>query len=100
MARPRRNEYLAGDFLSENHSHKVETVDDVVDKKINLLYDFCILKRNGRTVDPREDTVRSVLTAIGSRCSTVASSEYAMSAALHDVLRYECTLEEMINRRR
>lgn len=98
MARPRRNEYLAGDFISEAAPRKPETVNDIVDKKINLLYDFYALKPNkrGNFVDPREGVVRKILTAIGSRRGTIDAAEDAMTNALKPITHFEMTIDKFI----
>jgi hypothetical protein len=95
----RKHEYLAGDFITEAVPRAVEKVEDVVDKKINLLYDFYILKRNKREADPREYFVRKYLTELGKQYSSVLNAEYAMTAALHNILRGDKTLEQMLNGR-
>ena len=99
--RHRKNEYLAGDFITEAAPRKPEKVEDIVDKKINLLYDFYILKQSKQHhfTDPRENAVRRFLTSVGSRCATIESSEHAMTVALHDVLKGEKTLEQMLDGR-
>lgn len=89
-------EYLAGDFISEALPKKPETINDIVDKKINLLYDFCALKRKGRTDDPREADVRRILTAIGSRRGTIEAAEDAMTNALKPITRFEITMSKFI----
>ena len=98
MARPRKNEYLAGDFLTESASHKIETVEIIVDKKINLLYDFCALKmsKQHHFTDPRESAVRRILTDIGKQRTTVEGAEAAMTAALFGVVRFEQTIDQFI----
>ena len=82
-----RKEYLCGDFLCDNIQRE-ETVEDIAEKKINLLYDFCILRRNGRKPDAREATVRQILIKCGS--------EHKMTALLHGVLRDRCTIDDII----
>lgn len=97
----RRNEYLAGDFITEAAPRKPETIKDIVEKKINLLYDFCVLNeaKRGNRADPLEYEVRAFLTALGARCVSVESAEHAMTTALHDVIRFEKTLIEMLDGR-
>lgn len=72
-----------------------DTTEIVVEKKISLLYDFCILvKRKGLhgvvIPDPREETVREMLTA----CET----ELVMTNRLHDVLKGEYDLNTLLQR--
>jgi hypothetical protein len=101
MGKRRRNEYLAGDFINESTTRKPETLKDVVEKKINLLYDFHILKKKKENSppDPLEHEVRAFLTALGARRVSVESAEHAMTSALHDVIRFEKTLIEMLDGR-
>jgi hypothetical protein len=95
----RKHEYLAGDFITEAAPRAVEKVEDVVDKKINLLYDFYILKKSKRTPDQREYFVRKYLTELGNQYSNVINAEHAMTTALHGVLRGDKTLEQMLEGR-
>ena len=63
-----------------------ETLADIVDKKIGLLRDFCILKGYGK----KEKLVRELL----SRCT----NDLQMDILLHDVLVGNTTLDEMLGR--
>ncbi len=94
----RKHEYLANDFIKEAAPRKPEKVEDIVDKKINLLYDFYILKQSKthRFTDPRESAVRKYLTNLGKQHATVESAEHAMTTALHGVLRGDKTLDQML----
>ena len=67
------NEYLG--LPTARHNTKY-----YVNEKIEILYDFCILKRgyNNRIPDPLEDAVRSMLTACGT--------EAAMTDCLRDII--------------
>lgn len=100
MGKRRKNEYLAGDFISDLPPRRDETLEDVVDKKINLLYDFCALKesKQGHHTDPREPEVRRFLTTLGTGKS-IDGAEDAMTTALHDVIRFEKTVEQMLDGR-
>lgn len=62
-----------------------------VDKKISLLYDFCILTKKHSHTDNREAAVRLLL----GRCS----DEYAMTHLLHNVLVGHCTLDELLDKK-
>lgn len=75
--------YAADDFIDG----VTDTKKDLVEKKISLLQDFCILRKN----DDREPLVKTVL----EECS----SEYEMSRILHDVLVDNITLDAMLTRK-
>lgn len=61
------------------------TIDDIINEKVDLLYDFCILL--GRH-DHREKAVRTML----KECGT----EYRMTIKLHDILRGRRTLNQVL----
>lgn len=82
-------EYLTEEFLCKNPAPS--TFEDEVEKKISLLYDFCILVRNIKSPrDKREKEVRKMLLS----CKT----ETAMSNVVHDVLKGTCTLNEVLKK--
>lgn len=65
------------------------TLGDEVDKKISLLYDFCILKhKRYRKPDDREVAVRKLLSQY--------QSEYSMTRAIHPVVFGECQLDDLL----
>ena len=78
--------YQIDDFFAE----VAEPLDVVVDKKVSLLYDLCILVEGRRQHqgDEREYAVRKVL----GNCK----SEHQMSNVLHDVVLGNCTLDTML----
>lgn len=88
--------YYSIDEFNGNQKYNDELPTSVlVEKKVNLLYDFHILKKRkgrwGRTMpDSREDAVREML----SKCVT----ERTMNAKLHDVLRKERSLDEILKK--
>lgn len=84
-----RVEYCATEFLGEEITPN--TLEEEVDKKVSLLYDFRILRRKGHCTDPREPMVRQMLTECGSSLH--------MDNALHSVLRGQCTLNDLLIRR-
>lgn len=82
--------YRIDEFISPGIK-TTDTLEDVVDKKISLLYDFCILKRDKYTKkDQREELVRTMLTECGT--------EQRITALLHDVLADRISLDELLKR--
>ena len=79
--------YTADDFIGGAFVGSTDTKQDLVDKKVSLLHDFCLLKKN----DDREQSVRAVL----DKCNT----ENEMSIVLHDVLVGNTTLDAMLTRK-
>ena len=62
-----------------------DTKSNVIDKKVSLLYDFCILtKRDGN----KESAVRTLLEQY--------NNEYEMSQVLHNVLCGDTTIDELL----
>ena len=84
-------EYCTNEFLGEDITPN--TLEEEVDKKVSLLYDFYILHQKNRRNrnDPREPMVRRMLTECGSVCN--------MNNALHNVVRGDCTLNELLKRK-
>lgn len=65
------------------------TIEDIVEEKINLLYDFRILRRGKyKSRDSREQTVRRMLLACGN--------ENRMETALHGIHIGDYTLNELL----
>ena len=84
MAQYNIDEFIAGGVCTD-------TVDTIVDKKVSLLYDFCILTRDKYThVDSREHEVRALLTACGT--------EERMTILLHDVLACRTTIDDLLRK--
>ena len=78
-------EYNVDEFIGLNA--EPTTFEDEVDKKVSLLYDFCILhRRKYKKADEREDAVRKMLHSYGSTIS--------MDNAVHDILVGRCKLED------
>lgn len=70
---------------------KPTTLKDEVEKKISLLYDFCILVRQkSRIYDAREEALRKILLG----CKSITS----MSNIVHDLLVGNCTLNSLLRR--
>lgn len=82
--------YRIDEFISSGIK-STDTLEEVVDKKISLLYDFCVLIREKYTKkDKREELVRAMLT----KCGT----EQRMTSALHDVLADRMSIDELLKR--
>jgi fructose-bisphosphate aldolase class 1 len=67
-------------------------VKDIVNEKVDMLYDFCALHRRGNYPDPREEIVREILTAKGT--------EDAMQKCIFGVIMFNETVDSMIRRYR
>ena len=67
-----------------------DTLQDVIDKKVSLLYDFCILRHPKKNeADPREQSVRAALNQYGS--------EYRINAKMRDVLIGDASIDTLLN---
>ena len=67
---------------------------EIIDEKVQLLYDFCILTHHGKSgkgKDKREKSVRAML----AECGT----ERKMTVALHDVLMGRETINQVLQRK-
>lgn len=68
------------------------TLEDIVQEKIWMLYDFCYLRRkNRRQHDPREEQVRQMLLACGN--------ENRMNSAIRGIHTGDYTLNELLKRK-
>ena len=76
--------HTAEDFLCT----KVEPKEDIIEKKINMLYDMRILRKTPRSRDPREKAVRDVLASY--------QTEIGISNALHDIVRGDKSLRQFL----
>lgn len=86
--RERNYGYVASDFLAR---YTNDTIEDIIDKKVYLLYDFCLLTRRKRKPDPREATIRKLLADCGN--------ESRMTITLRDVLIGRITLDDLIEKK-
>ena len=79
--------------ISEFILHSSEnTIADAVDKKVSLLYDFCILRKpRGYGHDKREKYVRQWLSTY--------TSEHHMTNALHGILVGNTTLDNVLTQK-
>ena len=69
------------------HYNKI-TINEIVEEKIQLLYDFCVLRGSRKNPDPLEAKTRALLPA--------KKTEFAMQTAIHDVLKGEKTLVQIL----
>ena len=84
-----RNTYNVDEFLG--FSHSFNNLSMSVDKKISLLYDFCILRhKNGRR-DARERAVEAWL----SSCKT----ETQIDNAIHPLLVGDVELNDVLTQK-
>ena len=83
-------EYNVDEFIGLNS--EPTTYEDEVEKKVSLLYDFCILhKRKYAKPDERESAVKEMLRSYGS--------QIAMDNAVHDILVGKAKLDETLKRK-
>lgn len=92
-----RTHYDADEFLGFSEPH---TFEEQVDKKINLLYDMCILRRVKvqctpkkkcrLAPDPNEELVRTLFLS--------CKSEIAMDNMVHGVIMGDYTLDTLLKR--
>ncbi len=80
-----RYNYSADDFNGNNVLP--ETIEETIERKINLLKDGFHLNKN----DEREPVVRAIL----AQCKTATE----INNVLHSVVRFEKTLDEFIAQR-
>jgi len=77
--------YLVDEFIQDTQNH---TKADLIDKKVSLLYDFCLLRTFQCKPDRREKAVREFLAKY--------STEAQMTRVLHCVLVGDKTLNELL----
>lgn len=83
-------EYNVDEFIGVDA--EPTTYDDEVEKKVSLLYDFCILRRRKfKKPDEREEAVREMFRAYGS--------PIAMDNAVHDILVGKHNLDAALKRK-
>jgi hypothetical protein len=79
--------YCADDIMTKTN----DAIDIIVEKKISLLYELCALTMRKHKNDPREDAVRKIL----SQCT----SGTQIDNVLYGVVRYECTIDDVIRKK-
>ena len=77
--------YTVDEFLTNDADTDINIA---VDKKVSLLYDFCILRHCRGTADSREDAVRAYLKQY--------STESQLTRALHDVIVGNKTINQLL----
>ena len=87
-----RQEYTSADFGDYVEETPVKIA---AEKKINMLRDMCMLRKKRRQkgvliIDPKEEPLRALLL----KCK----NEEEMTQMLHCVVRYEETLQDMLDR--
>lgn len=85
--------YTVEEFLDLDEEFAPIVLAEEVDKKIDLLYDLCIMRRRKRNggVDDREEAVRQML----MNCTSFIS----IDNAVHDVIVGKCTLDQLLKAR-
>lgn len=78
--------YTIDEFLNDTADDT--NINTVVDKKVSLLYDFCVLRHRGTSADSREAAVRAYL----KRYCTEAQ----LTRVLHDVLVGNKTVDQLL----
>ena len=79
--------YTVDEFIM-NDTNTDTDINTAVDKKVSLLYDFCILRHCRGTADSREDALRAYL----KRYCT----ETQLTRALHDVVVGNKTIDQLL----
>ena len=83
--------YELDEFINDEHNlytAHTEPKADLIDKKVSLLYDFCILTKKSYKADAREKAVRELLSHY--------NTEFEMNCVLHTVLVGECQINKLI----
>ena len=81
--------YCADEFIERNVL--ADSKDIIIDKKVSLLYDLCMLVKKKKNRDPRESAVRGLL----EECE----SPLQMDNLLHDVVRCDCTINQLLQKK-
>lgn len=82
-------QYSVDDFTGTKTDDELETLKDIVDKKVSLLYDFGMLTKEDK------DNKRKII-----RILATYGTESKMTNALCDVLHGRETLEHFIERKK
>lgn len=81
-------EYCVDEFLCGYEGYRMS---EQIDKKIHLLYDFCILTMHKNKADAREWRVRELFES----CKT----ETQLDNLVHDIITGRHTLNELLKRK-
>jgi hypothetical protein len=82
-------EYNVDEFIGA--STEPTTYETEVEKKVSLLYDFCILHKHRQKADEREAAVRGLLKSY--------KSTVIMDNAVHDILVGKAKLDDTLKRK-
>lgn len=82
-------EYLIDEFIGKVNAEY--TLDEQIDKKVSLLYDMCMLVKDEKNPDEREEAVRKLLASYGN--------EIRIDNAVRDVIVGNHTLNELLKRK-
>ena len=80
-------QYLVEEFLGKSEP---TTLKKEVDKKIHLLYEFCILAHDKKARDKREKELRKILLD--------CNNETRMNNVVHDLLMGNYTVNDLLRR--
>lgn len=83
-----KTEYNIDEFISTESTECPK--DEIIDKKVSLLYDLCILLGRRRN-DSREEAVRALLASY--------SNEQQIDNAIHPIIVGNCTLNQTLKRK-
>ena len=84
-------QYELDEFINDEHNlytAHTEPKADLIDKKVSLLYYFCILTKKSYKADAREKAVRELLSHY--------NTEFEMTRVLHTVLVGDCHINQLI----
>ena len=84
-----KTEYNADEFISTESTECPK--DEIIDKKVSLLYDLCVLIGGKKRKDEREKAVRELLASYGN--------EQQIDNAIHPIIVGNCTLNQTLKRK-
>lgn len=84
-----KTEYNIDEFIGTESTEC--TKDEVIDKKVSLLYDLCVLIGRKKHDDDREEAVRKLLASY--------SNEQQIDNAIHPIIVGNCTLNQTLKRK-
>jgi hypothetical protein len=83
------NEYNADEFIGTESTECPK--DEIIDKKVSLLCDLCVLIGTKKHDDDREEAVRRLLASYGT--------EQQIDNAIHPIIVGNCTLNQTLKRK-
>ena len=84
-----KTEYNADEFISTESTECPK--DEIIDKKVSLLYDLCVLIGGKKRKDEREKAVRELLASY--------TNEQQIDNAIHPIIVGNCTLNQTLKRK-